>query len=417
MEIGRLILPFCEVIWGSLKLTPYKDGENVVTECGVSLQLGDSAPSANIKFRADPLGYEAYRKCVENGKSLVRIKFGYNNGPETDRFTFVFNGSSIVTGSNPTLEVELSSEAKYELTNVRGTSTLNSNDEEVTLKTIVERAKARLGVTVEIEYSKYFEQTKCRQVYLVGDNFKDFLNRLAQESGHTVKIEGVKKKIVLVPPTIQDLKENKIKKPKNKGTRKEEIKHGFLIGLGLVSDFSRRIAFNTPSDARSTKGAASESGGLKETDIKSPWKPKSKKEKEVLSDQLEKSKAVKGSDVKAITAENKTNKERERKLREEKAKVQETTAQTSVFMVPSITGITPRDVIFLPSLNGEYIEDWYVDGVEYNFSSEGVMLNLKMKRVSEEEGVILKDDLKEEFKRIAKGLTTPEKYDNYYWRF
>ena len=37
-KIGTLILPYVDVKWGSIKLTPYKGKESVIISCSVSLE-------------------------------------------------------------------------------------------------------------------------------------------------------------------------------------------------------------------------------------------------------------------------------------------------------------------------------------------------------------------------------------------
>merc|ERR1711912_148617 len=137
---------------------------------------------------------------------------------------------------------------------------------------VIETAKVRLGSDVSVIYSSYFDKTTVRQTYLIGDNFKDFLQRTCQETGHT----------------LQELasKEKTPKEPPKKGERKESDKYGFLIGPGLITTFSRSVKYNPPSNTRGSTGSVPESSGLKETDT-------SKKEKKKKGPILKKKKKKK----------------------------------------------------------------------------------------------------------------------------
>merc|ERR1711912_100156 len=127
---------------------------------------------------------------------------------------------------------------------------------------VIETAKVRLGSDVSVIYSSYFDKTTVRQTYLIGDNFKDFLQRTCQETGHTLQ------------------------EPPKKGERKESDKYGFLIGPGLITTFSRSVKYNPPSNTRGSTGSVPESSGLKETDT-------SKKEKKKKGPILKKKKKKK----------------------------------------------------------------------------------------------------------------------------
>ena len=130
MTLGTLVQPHVIVSWGDIKLTPFETDsleipESVITGATVNLSHADQGPNATLTFRSDPIGYEAYRKCIENSTEKVKIKFGYENGAETDEFLFLYKGASLDTGLNQSIQVQLSSESTFQLSDVRGTSVIN----------------------------------------------------------------------------------------------------------------------------------------------------------------------------------------------------------------------------------------------------------------------------------------------------
>ena len=196
----------------------------------------------------------------------------------------------------------------------------------------------------------------------------------------------------------------------------------------MITTFSRSVKYNPPSNTRGSTGSAPESSGLKETDTskkekkeKGPSskggtskKPNEKPEKEVQKKQTTLSTSILGSDTDSVTSENKIEKEKKgADLRKERSSTQEMSGSISLFMIPAITGIVPRDVIFIPSLTGKYVEDWFVTGTNYNFSSGGVTIDITCKRVDESEGTIVED--KSKFLELAKSLDSPEAWNAYYW--
>ena len=50
-------------------------------------------------------------------------------------------------------------------------------------------------------------------------------------------------------------------------------------------------------------------------------------------------------------------------------------------MCPLLTGIKPNDIVFIPSLKGDFIEDWIVQDVGYNQSDGNVSVSIRGTRV------------------------------------
>ena len=223
----------------------------------------------------------------------------------------------------------------------------------------------------------------------------------------------------LVPPSKTEVKEKPPTEPPKKGQRKETDRYGFLIGPGLITTFSRSLQYNPPSNTQGSTGSVPESSGLKETDTSeeegpSSNKPNEKPEKIVQKKLINKTTSIIGSDIDSVTSENKIEKEeKEVDLRRERSSTQEMSGSISLFMIPAITGIVPRDVIFIPSLTSTYVEDWFVTDTNYNFSRGGVTIDIRCKRVDESEGTIVEN--KSKFLELAKSLDSPEAWTRYYW--
>ena len=49
-------------------------------------------------------------------------------------------------------------------------------------------------------------------------------------------------------------------------------------------------------------------------------------------------------------------------------------------MCPVLTGIKPLDIVYIPSLKGDFIEDWIVDSVGYDTNDGRISLSISAKR-------------------------------------
>ena len=89
-------------------------------------------------------------------------------------------------------------------------------------------------------------------------------------------------------------------------------------------------------------------------------------------------------------------------------------------LVPALVGIKPYDVVYIPSLTGNYIEDWIVESVSYDQNDGNVSVSVQGTR---EYGLGTPMDAKnaEKFKQYAKdqGLIGPnatlDNWDKYAW--
>jgi hypothetical protein len=84
-------------------------------------------------------------------------------------------------------------------------------------------------------------------------------------------------------------------------------------------------------------------------------------------------------------------------------------------MVPVLTGIKPNDIVYVPSLNGTYVEDWIVQSVGYNQTDGGVEISVEASRIY---GVatLMNNTAGNKFRAKIESLKTLEDWDAYAWR-
>ena len=85
------------------------------------------------------------------------------------------------------------------------------------------------------------------------------------------------------------------------------------------------------------------------------------------------------------------------------------------FMVPLLVGIKPHDIVYVPSLTGEYIEDWIVNDVNYKQTDGAVVIGISATRVYGS-GELMNKKEGQKFQNIVKNdLKTLKDLDNYAW--
>ena len=104
---------------------------------------------------------------------------------------------------------------------------------------------------------------------------------------------------------------------------------------------------------------------------------------------------------------------------EKKAALQAETASSLTFLVqlvvPILIGIKPHDIIYVPSLTGNYIEDWIVSDVSYGQTDGGVSMGVTATRIygsgelmNASQGKKFQDNVKNHFKTLTD-------WENYAW--
>ena len=108
---------------------------------------------------------------------------------------------------------------------------------------------------------------------------------------------------------------------------------------------------------------------------------------------------------------------RQNALNEEKT----ATLSFSTMMVPVLTGIKPHDIVFIPSLKGDFIEDWIVNSVSYKTSNGKVEVSVQATRIFGAQEA-MNNKMAKKFLGIAKNRklvgqgATLEAWDDYAWR-
>jgi hypothetical protein len=89
-------------------------------------------------------------------------------------------------------------------------------------------------------------------------------------------------------------------------------------------------------------------------------------------------------------------------------------------MCPLFVGLKPHDILYIPSLTGEFIEDWIVQSVGYSAQNGGVEISVQASRILGM-GTPMNKEAADKFKGRAASLgligpnATLEAWDRYAW--
>jgi hypothetical protein len=96
--------------------------------------------------------------------------------------------------------------------------------------------------------------------------------------------------------------------------------------------------------------------------------------------------------------------------------------QFDTLMCPLLCGIKPQDVVYLPSLTGDFIEDWIVQSVGYSQNNGQVNINIRATRVYGL-GTPMNEKEAKKFQKYAESIgliganATLDNWDQYAWVF
>jgi hypothetical protein len=403
--LGQLIQPRLKVQWGFDLVA-----EEAVE--GVSFDFQDSEvyPACTISFNNSPFGYKAYRRCIDEFKDEpIVISVGYPGGTWLTTQYF-YTGATLGAGNNASIEVFGSAKSKEFLS-----SFYTGQFVEGKLTTLSDRLQEGAGVPEEAKEAVVFTESGkeiAENVELegnitgtVGESFNRQLSAVGLAKDNTPLAQPEGKPVVAAPPglTSQNGTDQPKEPPKSTDVLLRDETYGYIIGPGLIDSFSKTIRWGPGESENSNltplSGFVPAPPSVEGSDDPSPA-PKGTRGK---------------SPLETIAKENNpqlTISAKEAKERQDKAQ-----CDGSFFMVPEMVGIKPRDVIFIPSMSLDYLEEWVLESVSYDFSSGGCTISVSGYRFDlGRTQKIVSSETYNRFLEKLKGLKTLEDWENYYWR-
>ena len=442
---GFLRQPRVRVLWGSINLSAYDGnlnfpaGSPLVYDVQVDLNAENEAPTASMKW--DPTGpgfavYESFINSEEYMNTQITIEYFYPQGKKVV-FVFVWSGQSINYGNDMSVTVQMTSELAG-LINGIPRSTAQAYDEKKggEPQDLVKRLQKQFGLeefTKLVQYNKgtleYWKKVKILNQYGNDWTFGNAVAALIKQTGDQAFPINISQATVVVMPPFswkgkntqqESVEEASVSAPSNPNPT---IRYGYILGPSIINTITRSATWSPPQQSNEN------------TPNKQAYATNPQKAKETRSNPATAASTAAANTTKAAkptssppgtsggranlsiqSKENPNGPDRQIALNQEKnAKL-----NFSTFMCPLFVGLKPHDILYIPSLTGEFIEDWIVQSVGYSAQNGGVEISVQASRILGM-GTPMNKEAADKFKGRAASLgligpnATLEAWDRYAW--
>lgn len=444
---GFLRSPRVRVLWGKINLSSY-DGDQVyfpkstpvVYDVQVDLQAEGEGPTASMKWDPTGPGYKLYEWFISQPqymKTQITIEYFYPRGKKVT-FVFVWSGQEINYGNDMAVTIKMVSELAG-LINANPRATAQAYDEKTgaAALTVYKKAQAQFGLTKFpklLQFNPtslaYANRAKITASYGADWTFGNNISNIAKQTGDMVMGINIGQAALIVMPPFSFPNGNGTEEVLNGATAilpgqlPDPLKrYGYLLGPSIINSMQRTYNWKPPQQDNTNNPST-------QPLAKKPATAAAQQQSPALAPQAASANptaaAARTSSPLGISGNraspNILNKDnplaqfRQDALNDEKAS--ELSLET--MMVPVLVGIKPHDIVYIPSLTGDFIEDWIVQAVGYSQNNGQVTVNIRATRLLGW-GQPMNKKAAEVFETFAreKGLTGPnaslEAWDAYAW--
>jgi hypothetical protein len=392
---GNLIQGRVLVSWGDINLSAYngsggfpKDNP-LIYDVEVQLQSQTNAPTGTFKWNPSGPAYAVYERLIGDEEQLQKIIFidFYYSGGKRLRLAFVWAGQSISYGNDMAVTVTLKSELDGLInSNIRNVA--QAYDKGETFLNSVAKAANQYDVPLSlVRYNEVakrdLEKAKLSTNYGQDQTFGAFVANTVQQNGNIAFANNIETANIVVYPPFSWNKDTKVL---NAATQiaagqgpKPENRYGYILGPSLITSVQRESQWQPPQ--QTTQNTPNKQIRAEQ--------PRDKKTGQYVkrSAQTQAEKTAGATSSPLGTANDRANpgiqnKDNPDGPTKQNILNQEGTAtlQLDTYMCPVLTGIKPLDIIYIPSLKGNFIEDWIVDSVSYDQNDGRISLSITAKR-------------------------------------
>jgi hypothetical protein len=436
---GNLIQPRVRVSWAGINLSSYDGTQDfpkntpAVYDIEVHLQSQTQAPTASMKW--DPTGpgfslYESFISSEEYMKSRIFVDFFYSRGKRI-RMAFVWSGQSISYGNDMSVTVKMKTELDGQINgNIRNTAQAYDEKKGESHLNAIKKFKEQYGISTD--FVKYepkaktsLEKATIQNVYGNDQTYAASIANLAQQNGNTTFANNISEpNIVIFAPFSWNPDQNSVLngvteiKP---GTDpKPDQRYGYIVGPSIIDSLVRETEWKPPQQTNQNIPGT-------QAKARDPKTGRYTKQTPATSAQIKLTNAAKPTSSPQGTANARANPgvanlsnpdgpTKQNALEDERT----ATMSFQTLLCPALVGIKPYDVVYIPSLTGEYIEDWIVESVSYDQNDGNIQVSVQGTR---EYGLGTPMDKKnaDKFQQYAKdqGLVGPnatlDNWDKYAW--
>jgi hypothetical protein len=446
---GFLRLPRVRVLWGKINLTAYNGPQYgapevfllpeerfapIVYDVQVDLNAENEAPTAEMKW--DPTGpgfaaYEYFIKSKERLSEQITIEYFYPQGKKIT-FIFVWAGQIINYGNDMTVTVKMVSELAG-LVNGNPRSTAQAYDEKkgASPQDMVEKLKKQFSLKDYpkiVQYNKssldYWKKVKFLTQYGSDWTFGNAVAQITKQTGDQAFPINISQSTVVVMPPFswqgeppEVVEEATATLP---ALPDPAIRYGYFLGPSIIDSATRTAQWKPPQQSNDntpgTQKFASEPDKATKNQQNPPTKPQQSTQSTGKSTSSPIGPSTGRANLGLVSKENPKGPERQIALNNEKS----SDLSFSAFMSPVLVGLKPHDILYIPSLKGDYIEDWIVQSVGYSQQNGNIELSVQASRVLGL-GTPMNKKEGEKFLEKAKALklvgdgATLDAWDTYAW--
>lgn len=435
--MASLITPQVLVVWGDINLSQYPLGgsktmEPVVYNVEVTSGSENQWPTGSFMWNPTGEAFKLYEKLVAEAteETLIKVRFGYwpFNGPQ---ITFFFNyaGTEITYGKDMSIRVSLACRKAWYSAATRNSMSIDQTNGKFSDKgkdAVQTMAAINGGYTgnAKVQFTDCaFRDAK--KVQIAQAQFKDqtygaVSNNLLKELGNKAFLSniGTEGEVwAYAPLSWQGAQKcGTIKVPA--GAQSEPIpkeRYGYIIGPGIITSFTRQMEYTQPSqDYTSTsnqeKNPPQSTKGKSATGTQN--RPATQAERKAQKPGSSVMNASSPGNVKGFLYTDNPNGPQKQKFMNEEEGVK---INAQIYLCPAITGIKPQDVLYVPSLKGEVIEDYKVTTVTYSEQGGVISVSVQGCRPYGLDKPMYPDE-SEKFLAKAKTLKTLSDWEYFAWQ-
>ena len=439
---GNLIQARVRVYWGSTNLTSYDGkvdfpkGEPVVYDVEVNLSAETEGPTATMKWNPTGPGMAVYESFITNKELMgtqITIEYYYVGG-KSIVFKFIWTGQVISYGNDMTIQVKMKSElAGLINANLRNIAHADTTDKGVSAISAIDYVTKQFALEKFkglIRYNsvakKDMEKAKLATNYANDTTYGAQISNIAQQTGNMAFANNIgEANIVLFAPFSWDKKtpvKNGVTEIKPGTLPDPTVRYGYLLGPSLISTITRTVEWKPPQQTnQNTPSPQVKADPPKDKTGASNQQVPSKPQTSTTETQTPTKAPIGVSGGRSTPGiGNKDNPDQVQKqnaLNLEK----DSTLSVSTYLVPALVGVKPHDIIYIPSLKGDFIEDWIVQSVDYNQHDGKVDIGIQATRVYGQANPMNPlsankfKDFAESNGLVGKNATL-SKWDDYAWR-
>jgi len=427
---SNLIIPRISVFWGKQDLVSWKggqgfpEGDPLVFDASVSIQSQSRHPSGALSWNPTGAAYKIYEDFITNHvDEQIVIEFYYAGGKKI-AFFFIWTGQTISYGNDMSVRLTLASETVGLVNAVQRAHAIVADtpiSHKQSLTKVARQFSIQDGLKIEYEQkaSEDMDSSTLNNMYGQSQTAASAIQSLVTTGGnidfwHNIGQAGL---VIFAPFTWKANTGNVINGATlgQNETPKPSQRYGYLVGPGiidrLVKDFQWAPPQLTNTSSPSTTTQVTNPDVSLDEQTRTPEVKPDKKQKEASVPTSAPIGTANGSVTPGISNANNPNGPDKKLLLN-----QENQSKLSgrIFLCPILVGLKPHDILYVPSLGGDYIEDWIVQSVDYSQTDGGVYLSVAATRIYGN-GNLMNEAAGKAFQAQAKKLRTLEDWQQYAW--